>query len=681
MQFNNEWQAGRKTGTLKVWTEDTMSGVETRIPTATEQAGEVVWRPTQEYLTRSRLLGFMRRHGIEKYPEFLQRSVDDPEWFWAAVVEDIDFQFYEPFRQVLDLSRGKEWARWFTGGRLNYVHNALDKHAAGPARHRTAIRWEGEEGQTRSLTYGELDEEVRRLSNVLMSLGVSKGDRVGLFMPMGPEVAAASLAVSKIGAIYIPLFSGFNASAIATRLKDAEARLLITADGFYRRGQNVPMKETADEAVRRSPSVEHVLVYRRTGRPIAWTEGQDVWWHEALAQAGTSVPTVPLDPEDPFMIIYTSGTTGRPKGAIHSHDGFPLKGVQDMAHLFDVQEDDVLFWFTDMGWMMGPWAIIGALTLGATVLLYDGAPDYPRPDRVWELVERHRVTVLGISPTAIRALMRQGEEWVRRHDLSSLRVLGSTGEPWNPEPWLWYFEHVGGSRCPIINYSGGTEISGGILGGTTIQPLRPMAFTGPVPGMDADVVDEKGRPVRGSVGELVLRQPWPGMTRGFWRDRERYLQTYWSRWPGVWAHGDWALIDKDSFWYIQGRSDDTLKVAGKRLGPAEVETAAMTHPAVAEAAAIGKPDELKGEVPVVFAVLNPGHEPGDGLREEIIEAVARELGRPFRPNAVRFVEELPKTRNAKVMRRVVRAAYLDRDLGDITSLENPASVEAIRRSR
>ena len=658
-----------------------MSGVETRIPTATEQARDVVWRPTQEYLTRSRLLGFMRRHGIEKYPEFLQRSVDDPEWFWAAVVEDIDFQFYEPFRQVLDLSRGKEWARWFTGGRLNYVHNALDKHAAGPARHRTAIRWEGEEGQTRSLTYGELDEEVRRLADVLMSLGVSKGDRVGLFMPMSPEVAAASLAVSKIGAIYIPLFSGFNASAIATRLNDAEARLLITADGFYRRGQIVPMKETADEAVRRSPSVEHVLVYRRTGRPIAWTEGRDVWWHEALAQAGTSVPTVPMDPEDPFMIIYTSGTTGRPKGAVHSHDGFPLKGVQDMAHLFDVQEDDVLFWFTDMGWMMGPWAIIGALTLGATVLLYDGTPDYPRPDRVWELVEQHRVTVLGISPTAIRSLMRQGEEWVRRHDLSSLRVLGSTGEPWNPKPWLWYFEQVGGSRCPIINYSGGTEISGGIVGGTTIQPLRPMAFTGPVPGMDADVVDEKGRPVRGSVGELVLRQPWPGMTRGFWRDRERYLQTYWSRWPGVWAHGDWALIDKDSFWYIQGRSDDTLKVAGKRLGPAEVETAAMTHPAVAEAAAIGEPDELKGELPVVFAVLKPGYEPGDGLREEIIEAVAGELGRPFRPKAVRFVEDLPKTRNAKVMRRVVRAAYLDRDLGDITSLENPASVEAIRRSR
>ena len=331
-----------------------MSGVETRIPTATEQARDVVWRPTQEYLTRSRLLGFMRRHGIEKYPEFLQRSVDDPEWFWAAVVEDIDFQFYEPFRQVLDLSRGKEWARWFTGGRLNYVHNALDKHAAGPARHRTAIRWEGEEGQTRSLTYGELDEEVRRLADVLMSLGVSKGDRVGLFMPMSPEVAAASLAVSKIGAIYIPLFSGFNASAIATRLNDAEARLLITADGFYRRGQIVPMKETADEAVRRSPSVEHVLVYRRTGRPIAWTEGRDVWWHEALAQAGTSVPTVPMDPEDPFMIIYTSGTTGRPKGAVHSHDGFPLKGVQDMAHLFDVQEDDVLFWFHRHGLDDGP---------------------------------------------------------------------------------------------------------------------------------------------------------------------------------------------------------------------------------------------------------------------------------------------------------------------------------------
>jgi acetyl-CoA synthetase len=384
------------------------------------------------------------------------------------------------------------------------------------------------------------------------------------------------------------------------------------------------------------------------------------------------------------MIIYTSGTTGKPKGAVHVHGGFPVKAAQDLAHCFDLQDGDVILWSTDIGWMMGPWLITGGLMLGATIVVYDGTPDFPDASRMWSMVERHKVTHLGISPTAIRGLMRSGEEPVRKHDRSSLFVLGSTGEPWNPAPWWWYFKNVGESRCPIINYSGGTEISGGILGGTTWTPIQPGSFIGPVPGMDADVVDEHGQPVRGTVGELVLRKPWPGMTRGFWRDstdpaESRYLQTYWSRWPGVWVHGDWARIDDEGYWYIEGRSDDTLKVAGKRVGPAEVESAAVAHPAVSEAAAVGVPHEIKGEGIVVFCVLRPGRDETDALAREIKDKIAELLGKPLRPEAIRFVAQLPRTRNGKILRRVIRGAYLGTaDLGDLSSLENPAAVDAIR---
>jgi acetyl-CoA synthetase len=385
--------------------------------------------------------------------------------------------------------------------------------------------------------------------------------------------------------------------------------------------------------------------------------------------------------EDPYMVIYTSGTTGRPKGAVHVHGGFPVKAAQDLAHCFDLQRGDVIFWLTDIGWMMGPWLIAGGLMLGATIVLYDGTPDFPDASRLWSIVERHRVTHLGISPTATRALMRSGEAPVRKHDRSSLFVLGSTGEPWNPDPWWWYFREVGDARCPIVNYSGGTEVSGGIVGCTTWTPIQPCSFSGPVPGIDADVVDEHGRSVRGAVGELVIRKPWPGMTRGFWKDRKRYEEAYWKRFKDVWVHGDWARIDDEGFWYIEGRSDDTLKIAGKRVGPAEVESAAVAHPAVSEAAAIGIPHEIKGEAIVVLAVLRPGNSASDELARAVQETIAERLGKPLRPEAIRFVTQLPKTRNAKIMRRVIRGAYLGKtDLGDLSSLEDPAAVDEIRKA-
>ena len=647
----------------------------------TETAADVVWEPSEEYLQRSRLLRFMRHHGITDYRDLLSRSTDDIAWFWDSIVRDeLALEWFRPYDKVLEMSEGPAWPRWFVGGELNYVSNAVDRHAGGAAAQRRAIVWEGEEGVSRSLTYAELQREVNALAAGLTQLGVSPGDRVGIFMPMIPETVVATLACSKLGAIYIPTFSGYGPEAVAVRLRDAEARLLITADGFYRRGRSIPMKETADAAVLLAPTVENVVVVDRIGADVPWTEGRDVRWHDLIAGQPGDVPTARTDADAPFMIIYTSGTTGRPKGAFHIHTGFPLKAAQDMAHCFDVHPDDTLFWFTDIGWMMGPWAIMGTLILGGTLFLYDGTPDYPEPDRIWQLIERHRVTVLGISPTVIRALMPHGDEWVRKHDLSSLRVLGSSGEPWNPDPWLWYYREVGGERCPIINYSGGTEVSGGILGCTTILPIRPTSFSTAIPGMAADVVDDLGRSVSGQVGELVVRKPWVGMTAGFWKDPERYVDTYWSRFPGVWTHGDWALRDPDGFWYILGRSDDTLKVAGKRVGPAEVESAAVAHPAVQEAAAIGVPHEVKGETISLFVILRAGYEPSEERRQEIRDTVGRQLGKSLLPEEVRFVSDLPRTRNAKIMRRVIRATYLGAEPGDLTSLENPAAIDAITES-
>jgi acetyl-CoA synthetase len=433
--------------------------------------------------------------------------------------------------------------------------------------------------------------------------------------------------------------------------------------------------------VAEAPGVRHMVVVRRLGLEVPWVEGRDHAWEDLRAAADTAPLTRSVPSEHPFLIIYTSGTTGRPKGAVHVHTGFPLKAAQDLTHAFDLKAEDVLFWVTDMGWMMGPWAVLGGMAVGATVLIYEGSPDYPGPDRLWDLVDRHGVTVFGVSPTAIRALMGAGVDPVRRHPMDSLRILGSTGEPWNPDPWYWYFEEVGHRRCPIINYSGGTEISGGILSGFAVEPVKACAFSGPIPGMVADVVDEGGRPVGpGTVGELVLKAPWPGMTRGFWHDRERYLDTYWRRWPGVWVHGDWVVTDTDGFWYILGRSDDTIKVAGKRLGPAEAESAAVAHPQIREAAAIGVPHPVKGEVLVVLAV--PGEAVGDAekaaLAAAVQDLVAARLGRALRPDRVVLVGDLPKTRNGKIVRRAVRAAYLGQDAGDLSSVENLEALDAIR---
>lgn len=642
---------------------------------------QFVWYPSDEVIERSRLRRFMEKHNLPNLDALMEKSTTDIAWFWEAVLDDLGIEFYEPYTQIVDLSAGVPWAQWCIGGKMNIVHNCLDKWMDTPTQNRVAIRWEGEEGTVQVLSYRDVFRKVNSVANALRAAGFGKGDAIGLYMPMIPEIVIALLAIAKIGGVILPLFSGFGPSAIATRLNDAHAKALFVADGVYRRGKTIKMKPVADDALADVPSVEKVIVFPRLGIETPLVPGRDVLWEDFIAGQPATAPTERTAAEDLLMVIYTSGTTGRPKGAVHTHCGFPIKGAQDMAHGFDIQAFDTMFWMSDMGWMMGPWEVFGTLILGATMMLFDGAPNYPDVDRVWDLVEKHGVTCLGLAPTFARAIMPYGDEPVKKHDVSSLRVFGSTGEAWNPDPWLWLFNTVGNGKIPIINYSGGTEISGGIVLGNMLTPAKPCAFSGPPPGMAADVVDEFGEPVRGAVGELVVKQPWIGMTRGFWKDPDRYLESYWNKLPNIWVHGDFAAIDDDGMWYILGRSDDTIKVAGKRVGPAEVESILVSHSAVAEAAAIGVPDEMKGQVVVAFAVLHGDFAPSEALRAELKALIAKEMGKPLAPKDIRFVDAIPQTRNAKVMRRVIKAAYLGKPAGDLSALVNPEAVEGIKASR
>jgi acetyl-CoA synthetase len=644
-----------------------------------EFGGDIVWKPTSEYLDQAHLTVFMRQNKISSFQTLLERSTADIRWFTQAVLDYLQIEFYNPYSDIVNLDNGPAWARWCVDGRLNIIHNCLDKYISTPAEHKPAFIWESEEGESGTVTYGELYRQVNQAANALRALGVGKGDVVGIFMPMIPEIVVALLAVAKIGGVILPLFSGYGAGAVAARLADAEAKLMISADGFFRRGNPVFMKPVADDAAAQAGTIQHILVVKRTDLKIPMNSVRDIWWHEFVNIQSEDAFTEQTVAEDILMLIYTSGTTGKPKGAVHTHCGFPIKAAQDMAFGTDVHPGDVIYWLTDMGWMMGPWLVFGALLLGSTFLIYDGAPDFPTPGRLWQIAEKHQVTTLGVSPTLIRSLIQHGDGYVKKYDLSHLRFFASTGEPWNPDPWMWLFDTVGEGRRPIINYSGGTEISGGIVMGNPILPLKPCAFSAPCPGIAADVYDESGNPVRGQVGELVIKAPWIGMTRGFWREPQRYIETYWSRWPRIWVHGDFAAVDQDGLWYILGRSDDTIKVAGKRLGPAEVESILVRHPMVIEAAAIGIPHEIKGNELVVFCVLVPTSIKSASLTKELHQLVINELGKPLAPKEIIFVEDLPKTRNAKVMRRMIRAAYLGLDPGDTSSLVNPEAVLAIQR--
>ena len=683
----------------------------------------IAWQPTEEVINRAQLTRFIKQCSAKDFADLYQKSIENVEWFTKEVLKFLDIKFEPKYEKLLDTSSGIQFPKWCAGGGLNITEMCLDRWQTDEMKNQPAIIWEGEAGESEILTYAELFEQTNSCAEYLRADGFGKGDAIGIHLPMIPETVIALLAINRIGAIAVPVFSGYGVEAIATRMNAVEAKALFMCSGFYRRGKQVQSDKIALDAALKCPTIKKVFIVnglvkeqnlaidrkRRLSIEKARAEGDDVESGEAYFSIGVASVTLlppyqsikaddwsnlvktgeketfsfsrpePTNAEDPLIILYTSGTTGRPKGIAHTHCGFPIKAAQDMAFGTDVGRGTRISWVTDIGWMMGPWLIYGALILGATIVIYDGAPDYPEADRMWEFCAKHKVEILGISPTLVRALATHGDDLPKKHDLSSLRAFASTGEPWNPAPWRWLFEKVGDSKLPIINYSGGTEISGGILMGNPLLPIKPCSFPAPCPGIAADILDENGNSVEaGKVGELAIRKPWIGMARGFWQERERYLETYWSRFENVWVHGDWALRDKDGHWFILGRSDDTLKVAGKRVGPAEVESLLVGHELVAEAAVIGVPDEIKGTAMMAFCVLKKA--PTENLENELKNLVAEAMGKPLKPNKILFVSALPKTRNAKVMRRVIRAAYLGEDAGDLSALENPQAVAEIRNA-
>jgi acetyl-CoA synthetase len=619
-----------------------------------------IWEPTPELVEQANVTRLARRLGADGYHELHRISVEEPERFWPAVVEDLGIEFSRPWDAVLDVSRGPEWATWFVGGRVNVARVCVHRWAAERP-DAEALVWQSEDGRREALSWAEASRQVTQLAEALVELGVRPGDRVAIFMPMCPSVAVASHACAHVGAVQVPIFSGFAAPAIASRLEDSGAKVVLCADWSLRRGKRIEMRQTLDDAGRFA--VEHV---------VAWSRESGGWPELVTEQPGT-LPPLEVDSEAPYLLAYTSGTTGKPKGALHVQGGFLVSIAREAAYQTDVKAGDRVHFATDMGWIMGPWTLVGGGAAGAAIVFAEGAPDWPE-DRLWRLVESEHVTMLGLSPTLVRALIPHGKP---APDLSSLKAFCTTGEPWNPDPYMWLFEHAGGSRTPIVNISGGTEVGACFLSTCITEPVKPVALGFPSLGEDMDVVDADGNPVRGEVGELVCRRPWPGMTRGVWGDDERYLDTYWRRFPGVWTHGDWASIDEDGYWFLHGRSDDTLNIAGKRIGPAELESAAIGSGIVAEAAAIGVPHAVKGETAWIFCVALPSAEP-DGAR--VADAVAAALGNAFKPERIVWVAALPKTRSAKIMRRAVRAQVLGQDPGDLSSLENPEALEEISRA-
>lgn len=653
----------------------------TAVPASRTFASErgAVWAPSSETIERSQLHQFMTAHGFASIESLHERSVEDPEWYWRAVTEFLGMQFHRSFDAVRDVSDGIEFPRWFVNGLMNVSFNCVDVFAQGAAAERQAIVWENEAGAVRALTYGDMYRQVLSFARYLRSIGIGPGDRVGFFLPMLPETTVAFLACARVGAVSVPAFSGYGPGPLSDRLSACGARVLITSDGFVRRSRTVEMHRTVAAAMAQMPSVEKIIVIDNCGIDFERT-GRHVSWDDALLAgdaSGSPGDCEWVDPNHPLLIVYTSGTTGKPKGIVHSHGGFAAKVGHDLAFCMDVQEDDVLLWLADFGWVVGPLVAVGATMLHATAVYFEGVPDHPTPRRLWELVAAHHVTTLGVAPTLARGLMRMGDEWLSSTDLSSLRAFISSGEPWDPAAWTWLFEAVGGSRLPIINFSGGTEVGGGIVSNYTTLPMKPCGFAGPVLGVAADVVDEDARPVRGTEGELVVRNQWPGMSHSFWEDRPRYLETYWSRFPGLWQQGDLAHIDHDGHWFITGRSDDTIKLAGKRVGPAEIEAALMAHPAVREAAAVGVPNDLKGQSLVCFVVPDQPVTHVSDLADDIRGFIAGQLGRSLVPDTVIFVRALPKTRTQKIVRRVIRARYLGLPPGDLSSLEDTGILQEI----
>ena len=642
------------------------------------ETSEIVWRPGKERVEASRLTALIRQMGAADYHDLYRRSLDDPGWFWDGLLKFLEIRFYQPYDTVLDTSRGKAWADWCVGGTTNLYLNCLEKHRDTLVWHQPFIEWQGEDERSRTLSYADFDAEVNQLAAALIELGVGAGDVVGLYLPMIAEVYVGFFACAKIGAVNMPLFSGFGPSPIATRLNEGNVKVVVTADGTWRRGFASPMKAALDEAIGEAPSVEAVIVVDHMAGEVAleMKAGRDHWWHDLVAGQRAPVATAELPAEAPLTLAFTSGTTGKPKGIIQTHVGFLTKVALDLDLMLDFTAEDCFFWLSDFGWMVGALTAVTPSYAGGRLLVAEGAPDRPRPDRFWQLIEDYQVTHFGIAPTAARAAMSLGRELADQHDLSSLKVMISGGEPATPDAWQWLFEVVGGGRLPIINISGGTEIGCSIVTGATVLAQKPCAFNGPSLGSGAAVFNDNGQPVApGEVGELVMTQPSIGLTKSFWGPGgdERYLETYWQDFPDTWRHGDFAAIDEDGYWYLLGRSDDTFKIGGKRTGPAEIEALVVATGKVAEVAVIGLPDERAGEVICILAVPKQGHD-GDDLGPALSAAVVAGMGRAYRPRHIHLVADLPRTRSMKIMRRLIRAVLLDQPSGDTSALANPEAL-------
>jgi len=625
------------------------------------------YEPPMELAENSNIMAFMKKHNIRNLDELLERA-RDLEWYWGEMANELDW--FKPWTKVLDESKAPFY-RWFVDGKFNIAHNCVDRHMKTAVKDKIAYIYHSEPGEREIWTYEKLYKEVNKLANALKRLGVKKGDRVTIFLPMIPQLPVAMLACAKIGAIHSVVFSGFSAASLRDRIQDAEAKVLITADGAYRRGKLVTLKANADPALAECPSIEHCIVFKRAGNQVEMKPGRDLWWHELTEKESEECPTEQMDSEDMLYILYTSGTTGKPKGVVHVHGGYAVGTYTTLKFVFDIKPQDIYWCAADIGWVTGHSYIVYApLMLGATSILYEGAPDYPAPDRWWSIIEQEKVTILYTSPTAIRMFMRFGEEYPAKHNLSSLRLLGSVGEPINPEAWRWYRKNIGGDRLQIMDTWWQTETGSFVISPLPITPLKPGSATRPLPGFSADVVSQEGNPIKPNEnGFAVILRPWPAMLRTLYKDPDRYIQAYWSRFPGKYLTGDSCTRDEDGYFWFRGRADEVLNVAGHRLGTAEIESALVAHPAVAEAAVIGIPDEVKGDVPKAYVTLKVGYQPSDALVEELKKWVAQEIGPIARPESIEFRDKLPKTRSGKIMRRLLKAEALGKPVGDISTLD------------
>jgi len=618
---------------------------------------------------------------LKRYTEMHRRSLDDIEGFWAEEARKLDW--YKTWDKVLDWK--PPYGKWFVGGRLNASFQCIDRHVKTWRKSKVACYWEGETGETKVCSYSTLFRHVNRIASVLKKLGVGKGDRVALYLPMILELPYLMLACARIGAVHTVIFSGFSAQAIADRVNDIQAKIIVTADGAYRRGKIIPLKEITDEAVKRCPSVEKVIVVKRTGETVPWTEKRDIWLSSMLDDAESFVTPEPVESSHPLYILYTSGTTGKPKGIVHSTGGYLVFNHSGYEWVFNIREESVFWCTADVGWVTGHSSIVYApLSHGAAIVLYEGAPDYPKIDRWWDIIEKYGVTIFYTSPTAIRMFMRSGEEGLQKHDLSSLELLGSVGEPINPEAWQWYYKHIGKERCPIVDTWWQTETGGIMLSptpGIESIPLKPGSATFPLPGIDARVVDADGKELPpGQTGYITINKPWPGMLLDIYGDPKRYQKSYWSRFPGSYYAGDFAMRDEDGYFWLLGRADEVLKIAGHRIGTAEIEDAAISHPAVAEVAVASKPDEIKGEAIVLFITLKAERSPSAALKKEITRQLRQAIGPIATPDEIYFVDSMPKTRSGKIMRRVLKAVASGQSLGDLTTLDDEASIEEVKRA-